>query len=155
MTTTPSSANSSSYLGYTSYADAKSRKTSSTSSPNMTTKRCNKCQLVKSTSEFSKNKYVPDGLSYTCKHCHRKRHAEDRQRGLEILQCLAVDKGCCAHCERPYLNEDWHFLSLITLIHDASNLKKRPMQSGFQDILKSSLRELNRICNFFASNATD
>ncbi len=75
----------------------------------MTTKRCNKCQLVKSTSEFSKNKYVPDGLSYTCKHCHRKRHAEDRQRGLEILQCLAVDKGCCAHCERPYLNEDWHF----------------------------------------------
>ena len=87
----------------------------------MTTKRCNKCQLVKSISEFARDKSSQDGFTRRCKHCFRTKNAEVRQGGLQILQSLAMDKGCCAHCERPYSNEDWHFFEFD---HIDSRLKK-------------------------------
>ena len=75
----------------------------------MTTKRCSKCRLVKSTSEFGNDKKNRDGFSSYCKHCMRDVNSETRQRGLQILQILAMARNHCAHCQRQYLNEDWHF----------------------------------------------
>ena len=75
----------------------------------MTTKRCIKCQLVKSTSEFHQLKTNQDGFDSRCRSCIQFYNGEKTQRGLQILQDLAITRSCCAHCQRPYLNEDWHF----------------------------------------------
>ena len=142
MTTTPSSANSSSCLGCTSYADAKSRKTSSTSSPNMTTKRCNKCRLVKSTSEFGNDKKSRDGFTYNCKHCIRCIDKEARQRGLQILQTLAMARTCCAHCQRPYSNEDWHFFEFD---HIDSRCKKSDKETNIGWVARHTQEFFQRV----------
>jgi hypothetical protein len=75
----------------------------------MTTKRCSKCQLVKSTSQFNKHKECRGGFNATCKSCCSIRETQRSERGLDILQSLAMTRGCCNHCQRPYTNEDWHF----------------------------------------------
>ena len=75
----------------------------------MPIKRCTKCQLVKSTSEFSKKKNVRDGFNNCCRVCNAIWSATHTQRGLRILQALALKQGCCQECSRPYLDEDWHF----------------------------------------------
>ena len=108
-TTTPGSASWSSCHGCTRCADARYRKTSSTQLHAMTTKRCIKCKLVKSTNDFSKHKIRHDGLSTRCRSCEAKRSAKAIEQGLKILQSLAIGRGSCEHCKRPYSNEDWHF----------------------------------------------
>ena len=75
----------------------------------MTTKRCKKCGLIKSGTEFNKNQQTRDRLSYLCRRCLHFYRAELHQRGLQILLELAISQGCCQHCERPYSIEDRHF----------------------------------------------
>ena len=75
----------------------------------MTTKRCIKCKLVKSTSQFYKQHTNNSGLSSRCKGCLQIYNAGRTERGLQIMQALAMSKSCCEYCQRPYSNEDWHF----------------------------------------------
>jgi len=75
----------------------------------MATKRCIKCRLLKSTSEFYKHLTNTDCLDTRCKSCVQFYSAQRIQRGLQILQNLATTRGCCAHCQLPYSNENWHF----------------------------------------------
>ncbi len=107
----------------------------------MATKRCGKCQLVKSTSEFCKNS-SPDGLHSQCKHCKRHANAEARQRGLEILQSLAIDEGCCAHCKRPYSNEDWYFFEFD---HIDSRLKQSKIEIKREWVAKNTQEFFERV----------
>ena len=108
----------------------------------MTTKRCTKCQLVKSTSEFAKDKHARDGFTRKCKQCFRDYDTEVRQRGLQMLQSLAMDKGCCAHCQRPYSNEDWHFFEFD---HIDSQLKKSEKETKFGWIVCNSKEFFQRV----------
>jgi hypothetical protein len=75
----------------------------------MTTKRCSKCQLVKSLTEFSYKKGCRNGLNPTCRTCNSIKATKYNQIGLKILQTLAMSQGSCQHCSLPYSNEDWHF----------------------------------------------
>jgi hypothetical protein len=75
----------------------------------MTSKRCTKCQLVKSATEFNKNNETLDRLSTYCRVCQKNYTANRTKRGLDILQDLATSRGCCSHCQKPYANEDWYF----------------------------------------------
>lgn len=51
----------------------------------MTTKQCSKCQEVKATSEFSKNKRRKDGIDGVCKACTRARYKAWEQTKLQDL----------------------------------------------------------------------
>ncbi len=75
----------------------------------MKSKRCHKCQLVKSATEFSRQPKNSHGLQTNCKLCNQITNARTTQRGLDILQSLAMTQGCCKLCQRPYTNEDWYF----------------------------------------------
>ena len=107
----------------------------------MTTKRCNKCRLVKSTSEFGKNS-SPDGLHSQCKRCKRKIRAESKQQGLEILQGLAKDKGCCAHCKRPYSIQDWYFFEFD---HIDPRLKQSKIEIKGEWVAKNTQEFFERV----------
>ena len=37
----------------------------------VSTKKCSRCKVIKSTSEFNKNKRRKDGLKYYCKECRK------------------------------------------------------------------------------------
>ena len=75
----------------------------------MTIKRCTKCHLVKSTTEFHKNKGCKDELNSICKVCVQIQAKAHTERGLTILKKLAEERGCCKHCSLLYIEEDWHF----------------------------------------------
>lgn len=47
------------------------------------TKRCGKCKIEKSKSDFSKDKSRRDGLNYRCKECATKHSAQWRARDLK------------------------------------------------------------------------
>ncbi|GAH40943.1 unnamed protein product, partial [marine sediment metagenome] len=47
----------------------------------MQTKRCTKCGEEKPLTEFHKNKYNKDGLTYSCKACRQKQYLESVKRG--------------------------------------------------------------------------
>ena len=86
----------------------------------MTTKHCYKCQLVKSASEFKKNRNL-------CKKCDQAKETRRRQRGLEILQKLATIQGHCQNCERSYTNDEWHFFEFD---HVDAKLKKHNYETN-------------------------
>ena len=75
----------------------------------MTTKCCTTCQLVKSTSEFNKQRKTSNGFRHACRQCQQKEAVDHSERGLNVLKNLAKNKNCCNHCQRPYFDEDWYF----------------------------------------------
>jgi len=83
----------------------------------MNTKRCPKCQLVKSSSEFYTN-----AKHDLCKDCQTLNVKRNQQIGRKILQDLAEEIGQCQHCQRPYSLEDWDFFEFD---HIDPTLKKR------------------------------
>jgi hypothetical protein len=102
----------------------------------MATKRCGKCQLVKSVTEFNKNTKDRDGLRNSCKMCCQNTNAVTTQRGLDILQSLAMTQGCCKLCQRPYTNEDWYFFEFDHIDPSLKQSKKETEArwvSGHQD----------------------
>ena len=78
----------------------------------MTTKRCTKCQLVKSVTEFNKNNATKDRLYHHCKDCARKNLDKHTKLGLEMLQNFALQAGQCKLCSRNFTIDDWHLFDL-------------------------------------------
>ena len=116
----------------------------------MTTKRCNRCQLVKSTSEFNRHITNSDRLKGDCKSCQQKQNVKYAEIGSHILQNLAVIKGCCNQCQRPYQNEDWHFFEFD---HIDPKLKKFNKETSHQwischqqEFLKRVVPNLQLLC---------
>ena len=75
----------------------------------MTTKRCKRCQLLKSVTEFNVQSQRRDRLNTLCRACVSITQQKLSDRGYKILKDLAMSRGCCEHCALPYSNEDWHF----------------------------------------------
>jgi hypothetical protein len=108
----------------------------------MTTKRCNKCQLVKSTSEFNKNSKKRGGLKTECKKCQQLFSKNYFLKGLAVAQSFASQKGCCNHCQRQYTNEDWHFFEFD---HIDPILKKHRRETDLKWIAAHSYEFETRI----------
>ena len=49
-------------------------------------KKCNECNIEKSSSEFNKFKKAPDGLQYKCKECLKKYRVKNRDKIIEYLK---------------------------------------------------------------------
>jgi len=97
----------------------------------MTTKRCKKCFLVKSLTEFNKSpRNTKDGRHPWCKNCQANINAAFARKGLEILQTLAKTKGSCNICARPYTDEDWYFFE-FDHIQPSLKLSRRETHSGW------------------------
>lgn len=86
----------------------------------MMTKKCSKCQKVKETTEFSKNKCKKDGFNQECKPCNRESHKKAREKGLtrwhdmkktlgigekEYNALLEEQEYVCAICSHPHVEE--------------------------------------------------
>ena len=106
----------------------------------MTTKRCNRCQLVKSVSEFCRHKKNHDGFNITCRACTSIYQKQLIERGQRILKNLAATRGCCQHCSRPYTDEDWH---LFEFDHIDANLKQTRRETDGRWVL-SNVDEFNK-----------
>ncbi len=70
----------------------------------MTTKRCRKCQLVKSTSEFYNH-----ATHHLCKDCQTLNVRKHQEIGKKILQDLAQEIGECQNCKRVFSLEEREF----------------------------------------------
>jgi len=72
------------------------------------------------------------------------------QRGLQILQDLATTRGCCAHCERPYSNEDWHFFEFDhidpTQKHSRRETESRWVDRNEYEFFKRVAPNLQLLC---------
>jgi len=116
----------------------------------MTTKRCNKCQTVKSKTEFNLHPTNSDGRKGDCKSCQAKYNAKYKEIGFNLLQSFAVMKGCCNQCQRPYRVEDWHFFEFdhIDPKLKQSNNETHPrwIKTHRQEFLERVIPNLQLLC---------
>ena len=116
----------------------------------MTNKRCTKCHVVKSGTEFNKSKKYSQGLHLWCKVCVATSAKRLTERGLKVLKSLAENRGCCQHCLRPYTEEDWHFFEFD---HIDPNLKlfkteteSRWVAGHIDDFITRVVQNLQLLC---------
>ena len=108
----------------------------------MNIKRCTKCRLVKSTTEFNQKANSPDGVDYRCRNCQQIESDRLTQRGLDVLMNLANSQDHCQDCQQPYSDEDWYYFEFD---HIDVSLKKHRKETNARWVAGHTVEFLKRV----------
>ena len=98
-------------------------------------KRCSKCRIIKTLSEFNKTKTNKDGLSYLCKNCNRETSREYRKRNKDRYY---ANQKKSRESESVFISQTFY------------NLKTRSNKKGLEvDVTPEYIKDLLKDSKYF------
>jgi len=109
----------------------------------LTTKYCNRCEVEKLASEFSKRKVSRDGLQSYCKNCSKTYLSEWQENNREHYN----------EYMRRYMNNAEHSIANLNRVRMYKALKKTPKTSSSISLLGTTISVVN-LWLYFTGNYT-